>query len=145
MGWSGRGLHCIEAAVDGIVHGAWGGRGGGLHCIEAIVNVVQDCALLNGLCVKLEIVANNVGMANVCWVPLNFIFMRGQGIKIFSLVSKRCKEDGFVIPVVRAMMDTVDDEGYEGAIVLPPTPGMYMDEPVAVLDYASLYPSSMIR
>ena len=33
--------------------------------------------------------------------------------------------------------------GYEGAIVLTPKPGIYF-EPVAVLDYASLYPSSMI-
>ena len=40
---------------------------------------------------------------------------------------------------------TVDnDGGYEGAIVLKPNPGIYLKEPVTVLDYASLYPSSMI-
>jgi DNA polymerase elongation subunit (family B) len=36
------------------------------------------------------------------------------------------------------------NEGYEGAIVLPPKCSMYMDNPVACVDYASLYPSSMI-
>ena len=36
------------------------------------------------------------------------------------------------------------DDGYEGAIVLNPQPGLYLETPVAVLDYASLYPSSMI-
>ena len=36
-------------------------------------------------------------------------------------------------------------EGFEGAIVLDPTPGIYLDDPVAVLDYASLYPSSIIE
>ena len=108
---------------------------------------IQDCALLNALCVKLEIMANNIGMANVCYVPLNWIFMRGQGIKIFSLVSKQCKEDDFMMPVVRPnnnITPGLGEDGYEGAIVLDPAPGMYLDEPVAVLDYASLYPSSMI-
>ena len=31
-------------------------------------------------------------MANVCSVPLAYIFLRGQGVKIFSLVSKECRE-----------------------------------------------------
>ena len=30
-------------------------------------------------------------------------------------------------------------------IVLEPTPGIYLDDPVSVLDYASLYPSSIIE
>lgn len=107
---------------------------------------VQDCALCNHLVVKLEILANNVGMANVCSVPLSFIFMRGQGVKIFSLVAKQCKADGFLIPTQKFSAAPQDDDEatYEGAIVLTPTPGIYIDDPVAVLDYASLYPSSMI-
>ena len=39
---------------------------------------------------------------------------------------------------------TENDGGYEGAIVLKPKPGIYIKKPVTVLDYASLYPSSMI-
>ncbi len=31
-------------------------------------------------------------------------------------------------------MDRDDDGGYEGAIVLKPTPGIYLDTPVTVLD-----------
>lgn len=137
---------------------------------------IQDCALCNKLMMKLEIIANNVGMANVCSVPMSWIFMRGQGVKIFSLVAKECKKDGFIIPVVRLpdskkkRIDVVDETdepqsdeennvidadsdeenelddeaGYEGAIVLEPKTGIYIDTPVSVLDYASLYPSSMI-
>lgn len=105
---------------------------------------VQDCALCNRLIIKLEIMANNIGMANVCLVPLNYIFMRGQGIKIFSLVMNECKEAGYLIPVIKAKGDVPMDDSYEGAIVLDPVPGIYIDEPVSVLDYASLYPSSMI-
>lgn len=106
---------------------------------------IQDCALCNHLVVKLEIVANNMGMSNVCLVPLSFIFMRGQGIKIFSLVLKQAYEDGFLIPVVK-FIDNADDteDSYEGAIVLDPKEGIYIDEPVSVMDFASLYPSSMI-
>ena len=103
---------------------------------------IQDCALCNFLMMKLEVVANNIGMSNVCLVPLSYIFLRGQGIKIFSLVAKQCLDDGFAIPVVRKA-DEDSDESYEGAIVLTPTPGIYT-EPIAVLDFASLYPSSMI-
>ena len=102
---------------------------------------IQDCALCNYLMMKLEIIANNAGMANVCIVPLSYIFLRGQGVKIFSLVAKQCLEDGFIIPVIRRVEDT--DDSYEGAIVLEPKIGIY-EEPIAVLDFASLYPSSMI-
>lgn len=105
---------------------------------------VQDCALCNLLIMKLEVIANNLGMANVCLVPLSYIFMRGQGIKIFSLVAKQCKEDGFIIPLIKYDENQEDDNGYEGAIVLDPKPGIYVDAPISVMDYASLYPSSMI-
>ena len=117
---------------------------------------IQDCALCNRLADKLQILTNNSGMANVCLVPLSFIFMRGQGVKIFSLVAKRCRDDGFLVPARQKAFapggggggggggDEEDQEGYEGAIVLEPETGMYLDDPVSVLDYNSLYPSSMI-
>jgi len=117
---------------------------------------VQDCALCNHLIMKLEILANNIGMANVCNVPLSYIFMRGQGVKIFSLVAKECRADDFLIPTLqnKSFMkpweksesddEEEDEDGYEGAIVLEPKEGIYIDDPVSVLDYASLYPSSMI-
>lgn len=105
---------------------------------------IQDCALCNKLLMKLEILANNIGMSNVCNVPLSYIFMRGQGIKIFSLVAKECKNEGFLIPTISKVIDKEEEDGYEGAIVLEPKTGIYIDDPVSVLDYASLYPSSMI-
>lgn len=102
---------------------------------------IQDCELCNKMMIKLEVLANNMGMANVCLVPLSFIFMRGQGIKIFSLVLKQCRDDGFLIPVVKPRGG---DTAFEGALVLEPKAGIYVDEPVTVLDFASLYPSCMI-
>ena len=103
---------------------------------------VMDVILCIELFNKLQILTNNIGMANVCYTPLSWIFMRGQGVKILSLVSKECKRQKYILPDL--YIDRNDTDTYEGAVVLPPTPGIYLDDPVSVLDYASLYPSSMI-
>jgi len=102
---------------------------------------VKDCALCNRLMMKLAIDSNSIGMANVCSVPFSYIFMRGQGIKLFSLVVKQCNNEGILCPVLDK--DLIDPSSYEGAIVFKPVPGIY-EMPIEVLDYASLYPSSMI-
>ena len=111
---------------------------------EIAVYCIQDCVLLNKLTMKLEIMANNVGMANVCSVPLSYIFLRGQGIKIFSLVAKECRLENYLIPVINNKNDDGGDDKYEGAIVLNPIKGIYLSDPITVVDYGSLYPSSMI-
>ena len=106
---------------------------------------VQDCALVNRLLHKLKILENNIGMGNVCLVPLNFLFRRGQGIKVFSLITKQCMDKGLVIPVINGYDNAyLDTDGYEGAVVLDPNEGMYLNDPIVVFDYGSLYPSSMI-
>ena len=76
-------------------------------------------------------------MANVCTFKL--YFPRGQGIKVLSLIAKKCASYEYLLPNLYKK-----HVGYEGAIVLKPKPGVYLDEYVAVLDYTSLYPSSMI-
>ena len=105
---------------------------------------IQDCILVNRLLHKLKILENNIGMGNVCLVPLNFLFRRGQGIKIFSLVANECMKMDYLIPVIKNFIEDLDLDGYEGAIVLPPKEAIYLDDPIVVFDYGSLYPSSMI-
>jgi DNA polymerase delta subunit 1 len=105
---------------------------------------IQDCVLINKLLHKLKIIENNIGMGNVCLVPLNFLFRRGQGIKIFSLISNECMKMNYLIPVIKNLIIDDDNSGYEGAIVLEPKEGIYLNEPIVVFDYGSLYPSSMI-
>ena len=105
---------------------------------------IQDCILVNRLLHKLKILENNIGMGNVCLVPLNFLFRRGQGIKIFSLVANECMKMDYLIPVIKNFIEDLDVDGYEGAIVLPPKEAIYLDDPIVVFDYGSLYPSSMI-
>jgi DNA polymerase elongation subunit (family B) len=148
---------------------------------------LQDCTLCNKIMAKLQIINNYSSMANVCSVPLSFLFFRGQGVKIFSLVAKKCRQKNHLIKVVKKKEkpdltkldlsnakdryilerikeeeafnkhirdinkdkqfedEEIDDEedGYEGAIVFVPEPKVYY-EPIPVLDFASLYPNSMI-
>ena len=108
---------------------------------EIAVYCIKDCELVNHLIMKLEVIANNLGMGNVCLIPFSYLFLRGQGIKIFSLVAQKCRSENFL--VIDLDKDNIDASSYEGAIVFPPKPGVYF-EPIAVMDYASLYPSSMI-
>ncbi len=107
---------------------------------------IQDCCLVNRLIHKLKIIENNIGMGNVCLVPLNFLFRRGQGIKIFSLIAKQCMEKNTLIPTIKSYDNDVIDieDGYEGAVVLDPKEAIYLNDPIVVFDYGSLYPSSMI-
>ena len=108
---------------------------------DVAVYCIQDCELCIRLINKLSIVSNKIGMANVCSVPLSYLFLRGQGVKIFSLIAKQCMNEHFVVPVIEK---SDDNSGYEGAIVLIAKHGIYLDNPIAVVDYSSLYPSSMI-
>ena len=108
---------------------------------EIAVYCIKDCILVNELINKLQVITNNMGMANVCIVPFSYLFTRGQGIKIFSLVAKFCNDEKFIIKDLND--DDIDKNSYEGAIVFVPEPGVYF-EPVVVMDYNSLYPSSMI-
>lgn len=109
---------------------------------------LQDCELCNKLMIKLQVITNNIGMSNVCSVPFSYIFLRGQGVKLFSLVAKVCREKKYVIPVIRKKKNQTDkekeNEGYEGAYVYTPDKGVYY-VPIVVLDYASLYPSVMMQ
>ena len=102
---------------------------------------IQDCNLVHYLFNKSDILTGYIEMAKICSVPINFLVMRGQGIKLTSFIAKKCREKRTLMPVIEK---GALDEGYEGAIVLDPKCDLYLDNPVACVDYASLYPSSMI-
>ena len=105
---------------------------------------IQDCVLVIDLYKKLETFNNTMCMANVCSVPLSYIFIRGQGIKIESLIFKACRERDILIPVLSSPKHGSAEDSYEGAIVLNPDPGFYSDSPIGVCDFASLYPSTIV-
>lgn len=102
---------------------------------------IQDCNLVHYLMTKADILTGFVEMAKICSVPINFLVLRGQGIKLTSYVAKKCREKRALMPVVEK---SEDEDGYEGAIVLDPKCDLYLDNPVACVDFASLYPSAMM-
>ena len=102
---------------------------------------IQDCNLVHHLMNKIDVITGYVEMSRICSVPISYLVFRGQGIKLTSYVAKKCREKDTLMP---DLDKTGSGDGYEGAIVLPPKCAMYIDNPVACVDYSSLYPSSMI-
>ena len=132
---------------------------------------IKDCKLVNLLINKLEVVTKNIEMANVCFVPLSYLFIRGQGIKLFSLCMREFRKQKYAFPVLKVdklyrcnkctteylnkwecpkchskNREEVESESssYEGAIVFDPVPKVDY-EALATKDYASLYPSSILH
>jgi DNA polymerase elongation subunit (family B) len=102
---------------------------------------IQDCNLVHYLFNKVDVITDLVEMSKLCSVPMSFLIFRGQSIKLTSYVAKKCRENGVLMPCIDKGSN---DDGYEGAIVLNPKCGLYLDDPVPVGDFASLYPSSML-
>ena len=142
-------------------------EGGDIGRARIAAYCIQDCDLVYELYKKLDVFNEAMSMANVCSVPVSYIFTRGQGIKIESLIFKDCmlKDQLIVVQpaavfVPRETRDggggsaskfgaapaegQVQEDSYEGAIVLDPVPGFYTEAPIGVCDFASLYPSTII-
>ena len=102
---------------------------------------VKDTLLPHRLLSKLSILVNLLEMAKATWVPLCYLVERGQQIKVFSLLTKKAREMGFMIPTISWGQYSAD--GYEGATVLEAQKGAYY-RPITALDFEGLYPSIMM-
>eukprot|EP00899_Mesostigma_viride_P005512 jgi/Mesvir1/14962/Mv14630-RA.2 len=100
------------------------------------VYCLKDAYLPQRLLDKLMFMYNYIEMARVTGVPLSFLLARGQSIKIL----RKAKQRNLLVP---NMKGEGGQETYEGATVLEPKARFYED-PIATLDFASLYPSIMM-
>ena len=73
----------------------------GLRLQSIVLWIVQLCI---HLLLLQDLIPNNIGMANVSCVPLSYIFLRGQGIKIFSLIVKRRNLENTRIPTLKDLV-----------------------------------------
>tara|TARA_B100000497_G_scaffold13203_1_gene15129 strand:- start:4243 stop:5868 length:1626 start_codon:yes stop_codon:yes gene_type:complete len=87
------------------------------------------------------ILLNLLEMAKATWVPLCYLVERGQQIKVFSQLTKKAREMGFMVPTIR--YGAIPEEPYEGATVLDAQKGAYYT-PITALDFEALYPSIMM-
>ena len=101
----------------------------------------QDCNLLHNLMRKCDILTGFIEFSAICKIPMSFAIQRGQGIKLLSFIAYKCGKKGTLMPDLEK---AEGGQGYEGAICLTPKTGFYPDNPIAVNDYSSLYPSCMV-
>ncbi|KAK7861969.1 hypothetical protein R5R35_013533 [Gryllus longicercus] len=104
------------------------------------VYCLKDAYLPLRLLDKLMCIINYMEMARVTGVPLSCLLTRGQQIKVVSQLLRTAKPKGYLMP---AYSSGIQEEQYEGATVIEPKKGYYSD-PIATLDFSSLYPSIMM-
>lgn len=100
----------------------------GVYCIK-------DSFLPLKLIAKKNLFVNYCELSRVTGVPFDYLVNRGQGVRVLSQILRSAKNSGYLLPVLRG-----EGEAYEGGYVMEPEKGFYTD-PVAVLDFMSLYPS----
>jgi len=113
--------------------------GGPDDIAECAVYCIQDSYLVLRLILKLSILPNYMEMAKATYVPMQWLLLKGQQCKVFSLIVKEASKSNYLVPINHAP----NNEEFKGATVLSPLIGMYYD-PIAGLDFASLYPSIMM-
>ena len=108
---------------------------------EVLDYCVQDVRLTLRIATKLSMVTSLVEMAGQTSVPVDFLVVRGQQIKMLSSILRLTAPRNYFL-LAADPNQTNDEETYKGATVLDPTKGAYFTV-VACLDFASLYPSIM--
>lgn len=115
----------------------------GLYCL-------QDCYLLVLLTIRLQIFAANVEMSRQCHTPMEMLVTRGQQIKVINQLvwyghRMERQEDGnggYIMNTPKSFSGSADDS-YMGATVID-AKAKYYNEPIATLDFMSLYPSIIL-
>jgi DNA polymerase elongation subunit (family B) len=107
---------------------------------EALREVCRYClqdTVLNGMLID-SLLTKFFEMGNVCKVPLNDLLYKGQGVRTKSVMASFCMDNGIMMDVLPSKDF---NDGYEGAVVLNQISGDYLNSPILVLDFQSLYPS----
>ena len=104
------------------------------------VYCLKDADLPLRLMEKLMSLYNYSEMARVTGVPIRFLFIKGQQIKVASQLYRKAMTQDMLIPTESR---TKNEGKFEGADVLDPATAFYQ-KPIVTLDFASLYPSIMM-
>jgi DNA polymerase delta subunit 1 len=111
------------------------------------VYCLKDASLPLRLMDKLMSLTNYMELARVTGVPLDWLLSRGHMVKVVSLLHRKACHAGLLVPdLPRSDASGRSGDGgpqYEGATVIEPKKGFYRN-PIATMDFASLYPSIMM-
>lgn len=114
---------------------------------------VQDCTLLGKLARKRFIYEALFQTSDVCLILPEWVYFRGQQVRYYAQKLFEARHNMRDLNGQHHMallnepilgLDGNRSSQFEGAIVLEPIVGYYVQEPIAVLDFASLYPSAII-
>lgn len=105
------------------------------------VYCVKDADLPLRLMYHVKSFTNDIEMARVTGVPLTSLLSKGEQVKVVAQLLRHAREANYFMPTYQGQSNS--DQGYEGATVIEPVRGYYTD-PIATLDFSSLYPSIMI-
>ncbi|XP_072396309.1 DNA polymerase delta catalytic subunit [Diabrotica undecimpunctata] len=83
---------------------------------------------------------NDIEMARVTGVPITSLLTKGEQVKVVAQLLRHSRQAGYFMPTHQG---APGQDQYEGATVIEPIRGYYT-EPIATLDFSSLYPSIMI-
>lgn len=108
---------------------------------ELMASVAKYCLIDSVLCIDLMEVhstwAHLTETASIVDCNINQLFMSGQQIRVTRMLYRACYTNG-----VYLNQRPKDNKSYTGAFVYQPTPGL--SENTIILDFASLYPSTII-
>ena len=118
------------------------------HLLERVAEYcIQDSSLVLTILTRMEEPERVMAMTRLTSVPPVYTIKRGQSILTYGLIVSEAFQRKLIInpvPTANAKTDhDGDEEGYQGATVIEPIKGYHRD-PVAVLDFESLYPSIML-
>ncbi|MEM4698691.1 MAG: DNA polymerase domain-containing protein, partial [Acidilobaceae archaeon] len=95
--------------------------------------------VLSTMGLALKLLPFGAQMSQVSGVPLDQVMTASVGYRLEWRLMREAFKRGELIP----NREERGEEGYEGAIVLEPKPGIH--DNIAVLDFASMYPSIMVK
>ena len=118
-------------------------QGTSYELAEIVGYCVKDSALADDIAKKLKTYIKLMLFANLARVPPGYLLVRGANIKTYSFIANEVHHRGMIISDKSKLFNALDGK-YSGATVLDALSGFYRNDPVATLDFKSLYPSIII-
>lgn len=113
-----------------------------LDAMRTIANYcMQDCVLTVRICEHVKMLLGLMGLGSVSLTPLQSYMTTGQQVKSYRCVCKKAFAMGYYIN--KEDLPEPGGDKFQGATVLDASIGFH-EQPVMCLDFASLYPTTII-